>query len=143
MAEELPRNGTEAIAQRLLSGQEVTAIVGNRVTPHFPTQEGVRPYVAFWRMSGGEANDLSGSRRLQQGMWRVECYADTDEAAERLMDVVADRLFGNSRKGVPPWQDRTTGVQCCRPADDRDAEGLAGGGFVAGQTASLSFCPQV
>lgn len=138
-----PRNSTEAIAGRLLFGApEIAAVVQDRITPNMPTQEGQKPYVAFWRISGGGTTLLSESPRLNNYLYRVECYAETDAEAESLMDMVADRLAGNGRKGILPWVDRLNGIQCCRPAGDRDTDTLGAESISAGQTFSLWFCPQ-
>lgn len=141
-----PRNSTEAIAARLITeAPAIFAIVGNRITPNAPTQEESqlqRPYVAFWRISGGGTILLTESPRLSNYQYRVECVADTDAVAELLMDAVADRLFGNSRSAIAPWVDRTNGIQCCRPASDRDSDQREDGSLTTGQTLSLWFCPQ-
>lgn len=140
--EEPPKNGTEAIGRRLLTGEDVTALVGERITPNVPTQESEKPYVVFFLMGGGGGSNLSESRRLQQFMYRVEAYGQTDEEATAVLAAVMTRLCGNPRAGVAPWRDLASGVQCCRPVDDADSEVLDDGSIVCGQAVSIWFCPQ-
>lgn len=139
----LPKNATEAIAQRLFTENAVTAIVGNRITPNKPLAEGLKPYLCFYRLGGGGGRNLAEVNRLQNGFYRIEFYCDTEEQTEALREVVIDRLCGNPRKGIPPWADRASGVQSCRPVDDADADTQEDGSQIAGQTVSIWFACQI
>lgn len=141
-----PVNSGEALAQRLLTGEDVKALVGTRITPNKPTQGesfNVKPYLCFWKVGGGGESNLAGRTRLQSYQWRIEFHAETDEQAEKLREVVLDRLAGNPRNGIPVWRDLESGVHVCKVVDDADAEVREDGSQIAGQTFSIWFCPQV
>lgn len=140
---ELP---SEPLWERLNSCQELRAIVGNRIKPNKPTpgeEESQKPYVTFWRITGGGAYDLGGRSGLQNYMFRIEFHADTDKQAEVIREIVLDRLCGNAKRNIEPWVDRSQGVQGCFAADDADADTDDDGQQISGQTFSLWFCPQV
>jgi hypothetical protein len=138
-----PKNATEAIGRRLVTGEDLTALVDERITPNTPTQESEKPYVVFYLAGGGGGSNLSETRRLQQYLYLVESYGETDEQADAVHAAVMSRLCGDPVKGVAPWRDLAAGVQCCRPADDADSQVLDDGSVVRGQAVSIWFCPQV
>lgn len=135
-------NPNEAMADRLLTDLAIRLVVDNRITPNKPMQEGVKPYIVFFKLGGGGETDLAGERKLRVFDYRLEFHADTDAVTEALRELCLDRLCGNSRKSIAVWRDTTNGVQGCFPVDDADADTLDDGTQIAGQTVRLWFCPQ-
>ncbi len=138
----VPKNASEAIAQRLLTDQKVVKLIGDRVTPNIPDTDPNEDYVVFQRISGGGSNTLGGRAKLQGYTYRLDVYAQTDEAAETILEACTDRLFGNERKSIPPWRELGDGVQACIAQDDMDADTLPDAAQVNGQTFTLWFAPQ-
>lgn len=139
----LPRNATEAIGQRLVSDDAIKGIVRQGIYPNHPAPDTPKPYLVFFKLSGGGNSDLGGKSGLQAYNFRFEFYAETDEEAEEIRRAVLDRLCGNRKKSIAPWRDMPSGVQGCFPVDDADIDVDDAGNKVAGQTVTLWFCPQV
>lgn len=138
----IPRTGNAAIAQRLLTDNAVTALIGQRATPQLPDANSSLPYVVFYRTDGGADTVLNGRNRLQQLGYRLDVYAETDEGAESVLLACTNRLFGNSTEDIDPWRDLEKGVQGCFPVNDADANVLNDGSRENGQSFRLFFCPQ-
>lgn len=137
---------SEPLYNRLITDAAITAIVKDRIKPNQPTQgfDGAKkPYISFWRITGGGNKDLTGRSGLQNYFFRIEFHAETDDEAEVLRELVLNRLCGNPRKGIAAWIDRTQGVLGCFAQDDADADTDDDGFQISGQTVSLHFCPQI
>lgn len=137
-----PATSSEALAQRLLTGAGVTALVGTAVFPSKPTQDPPASYVVYFRQGGGDTRTLAGRGGLQPHDIRVECYARTQADAEAILAAVAARLCGDKATATPAWRDRTNGVQGCFAQGDSDEQVTDDGWQVSGQTFSLWFKPQ-
>lgn len=138
----VPANASEAIAQRLLTGTAVAALVGARVFPSKPTQETAADYIVYFRQGGGEVKTIHGRSGLQSHEIRIECYSRTQAVAEQILAAVASRLCGDRAAGVAAWRDRTNGVHGCFAQGDGDELVTEDAFQVSGQTFSLWFSPQ-
>ena len=138
-----PAKWGEALAQRLLTAATVAALVGTRVFPSKPTQETPGDYVVYFRTGGGDVKTLGSRSGLQPHDVRVECYADTQAAADAILDAVASALCGNRAAGIAAWRDKDNGVHGCFTQADGDelVTDDAQPRQVSGQTFQLWFKP--
>lgn len=136
----------EALWVRMTTDADLQEIVGNRIKPNKPTpgeDTARKPYISFWRVTGGGNTNLSERSGLQNYYYRFEFHADTDDESELLRELTLNRLCGNPRQAIAPWIDRAQGVQACFAVDDADVDTDDDGFQIGGQTVSLHFCPQV
>ncbi len=128
----------EAVAQRLLGDiGGVVALVASRVYPSKPTQEPTGNYIVYYRTAGGDGVRLGERSGLQNYTVRVEATAETQAAAESIIDAVIARLAG-----PPVWVDKANGVSGCFAQGDKDEDVLEDGRQVSGQSFSVWFKPQ-
>lgn len=138
----MPATPSEAIAQRLLTDESITDLVGAAVFPSKPTQDTPGDFLVYFRQGGGDVKTLGARSGLQPHEMRVECYAATQAAAEGLLAAVVTRLCGDRTAEVAVWRDRANGVHGCFAQGDSDELVTDDGKQVSGQTFSLWFKPQ-
>lgn len=122
----------ERLATRLLGDVDVKRIVTDRVSPHHPEKDPTGGYVVYRKVAGGGGRGLKGRNRLQSYLFRVDCYAVTQDDADVLLAAVLACLKS--------WRERPA-VQGCFDAEDQDSDMADDGGSgnfrVSGQTFEL------
>ena len=78
----------------LRASTAITAVVGTRIHHNVVPQDATRPYLWFRRTSENEELTLDGVGELVETEIDLECWAETDSAADSLGNLTKTRLHG-------------------------------------------------
>lgn len=127
-----PATPGAALAQRLI---QAATSARERVFPLKPTRNTKGHYIVYRKTAGGGGKRLNGRNRLQSYLFRIDCYAGSQDEADALLKAVLATLAA--------WDDHENGVHGCFEAEDQDDDLVEDGGgdeyYVAGQTVELWF----
>lgn len=99
-----------AVTAKLKATGAITALVSTRVFPQLDTQEPALPSIVYSVLGSEGGKRLSGAANaLRKWVIRIDCYADTEIAADALAKAVRDALTPDGS----PWTDSANGVQGC------------------------------
>lgn len=83
---------SKALYARLASGSDVRVLVAKRVTPHKSKRPRGLPRITYTRVSEETIRSNDGRTGLYKAMYRLDCWAETYEAAADLAVKVQDRI---------------------------------------------------
>ena len=103
-----------ALINRLLASVDVTALVGQRITPGRRDQGGALPAIVLHRIDGQRDYHLAGASGLVSSRMQVDCWAATYGDAKRAARAV-DAVMSGVR-----WTTGAVRIDAVLIADERD-----------------------
>lgn len=87
-------SAAKAMRARLVNGDGVTALVGQRVYPGKAPQDAVLPYVVYHRISTTREATLSGPVLVGATRMQLDIIAASQASAEQTASAIRSRLDG-------------------------------------------------